>query len=90
MNVITAARYLSNLRKRGTAKSSIKLALVSLKWINKFFPSTSGMNDPLKDGFLDRIVESAKRNMETKKNQKLPFSKDMIRDMIALRKNPCQ
>ena len=88
VNVISAARYLSNLRERGTAKSSIKLALVSLKWINQFFPGTSGLNDPLKDGFLDRIVESAKRNMETKKNQKLPFSKDMIRDMLTLRKNP--
>ena len=88
VNVITAARYLSSLRERGTAKSSIKLALVSLKWINQFFPGTSGANDPLKDGFLDRIVESAKRNMETKKNQKLPFSKDMIREMIKIGEDP--
>ena len=82
------SRFGGYFRSRFTvySKFTIKLGLVSLKWVNSFFPS--GQNEPLKDRFLDRIVESAKRNIISKKNQKLPFSKEMIAEMIRLGENP--
>ena len=83
---MTAASFLVFLREKGYSKFTIKLGLVSLKWVNSFFPS--GVNEPLKDKFLDRIVESAKRNLISKKNQKLPFSKEMIVEMMKLGDNP--
>ena len=86
VTTITAANFLVFLREKGYSKFTIKLGLVSLKWVNSFFPS--GPNEPLKDKFLDRIVESAKRNLISKKNQKLPFSKEMIIGMMQLGDNP--
>ena len=80
-NTITAAKFLSQLREKGYSKFSIGLALTSLKWLNGFFPGISG---DLEDKFLGRIVESAKRNVFSVKNQKLPFSKAMIRDMMRV------
>ena len=78
---MTAAKFLCHLREGGYSKFSIGLALTSLKWLNGFFPGKSG---ELEDKFLSKIVESAKRNVVSMKNQKLPFSKAMIRDMMRI------
>jgi hypothetical protein len=84
VGTLSAAKFLTYLRNSDYSKSSIKLSLVSLKWINSFFPGVSGVNDPLKDDFLNKIVDSSQRNIDSKKNQKLPFSADMIKKMMDL------
>ena len=83
--VIPAARFLAHLREKGYSKFSLELGLASLKWLNSFFPESSFLLD---DRFLSKIVESAKRNTCSVKNQKLPFSKAMIRDMMVVPQNP--
>ena len=88
VDTLRAAKFLTFLRDRQASKSSIKTALVSLKWLNNFFPGQGGSQDSLNDQFLTRIVDSALRNVTSAKNQKLPFSKTMIRDMMVLSSNP--
>ena len=85
VDTMRAAKFLTFLRDGQASKSSIKTALVSLKWLNNFFP---GAQDSLNDNFLSRIVDSALRNVSSSKNQKLPFSKSMIRDMMVLSPDP--
>jgi hypothetical protein len=87
IETMSAAKFLTYLRDSSYSKSSIKLALVSMKWVNSFFPGISGPNNPLKDEFLNRIVDSSLRNIESRKNQKLPFSTQMIRQMININEN---
>jgi site-specific recombinase XerD len=87
VGTLSTAKFLTYLRNSSYSKSSIKLALVSLKWINSFFPGVSGANDPLKDEFLNKIVDSSQRNMNSKKNQKLPFSAKMIKKMVDVDPN---
>ena len=81
-----AANFLIYLKDRGYSKSSIKLGLVSLKWVNSFFPGKA--SELLNDKFLDRIVQSSLRNMVSSKSQKDPISKDMVRKMLTLNPNP--
>ena len=88
VDTIQAAKFLTFLRDRDMSKYTIKTALVSLKWLNCFFPGHGGALDPLQDQFLSRIVDSARRNVMSVKNQKLPFSKSMIREMMILSTNP--
>ena len=52
-----AANFMIFLKDQDYSKFSIKLALVSLKWINSFFPGQA--SKILEDKFLDRIVASA-------------------------------
>ena len=88
VDTMRAAKFLTFLRDKDMSKHSIKTALVSLKWLNSFFPGHGGTLDPLQDQFLSRIVDSAQRNVMSSKNQKLPFSKSMIRDMMVLGPRP--
>ena len=88
VDTMQAAKFLTFLRDKDMSKHSIRLALVSLKWLNNFFPGHGGNLDPLQDQFLSRIVDSAQRNVTSSKNQKLPFSKSMIRDMMVLGPKP--
>ena len=81
-----AANFLIYLKDRGYSKSSIKLGLVSLKWVNSFFPGKA--SEMLNDKFLDRIVQSSLRNMVSAKCQKDPISKDMVQKMLSLSPNP--
>ena len=77
---IEASRFLVFLRERGYSKFSIKLGLVSLKWLNSFFPGSPKLVDP----FLGRIVASANRNCLSNKNQKEPLSLELLRKVISL------
>ena len=88
VDTISAANFLASLREKQASKHTIRLALVSLKWLNSFFPGCSGTNDPLEDNFLTKIVDSAKRNIFSEKKQKLPFSKEMITSMMDVGRNP--
>ena len=65
VQVPMAARYLAFLRDGGVSKSTIKVALVSLKWVNAFFPDKDNLESP----FLGRMVESAQRNIPAKRMQ---------------------
>ena len=85
-NSLMAANFLIYLKDRRYSKSSIKLGLVSLKWVNSFFPDKA--SELLSDKFLDRIVQSSLRNMSSAKCQKEPISKDMVRKMLILGPNP--
>ena len=76
---IVSASFLVFLRERGYSKFSIKLGLVSLKWVNSFFPEASKLDDP----FLSRIVASATRNCLSAKNQKVPLSQEIIRKILS-------
>ena len=79
-----AANFLVHLRDKGYSKFSIKLGLVSLKWVNSFFPLASPLGDP----FLDRIVASAMRNIRSRKNQKDAFSKELIAGLLNIGDDP--
>ena len=79
-----AAKFLVYLRETGYSKFSIKLGLVSLKWANSFFPLASVLSDP----FLERIVTSALKTVGAGRNQKAPFSKEMIAGLLDLGENP--
>ena len=84
VQISTVAKYLAFLRGKSFSKSSIGVALVSLKWVNGFFPTKVDLDSP----FLRRMVESAQRNIPAKKNQKLPFTRDMIQSMMIVGENP--
>ena len=84
VGVSLTAKYLIYLRNGAVSKCTIKIALVSLKWLNSFFPESVSLENP----FLNKLVESAMRNIPCKKNQKLPFSKDMIKNMMVVNGNP--
>ena len=83
---LTAANFLIYLKDQGYSKSSIKLGLVSLKWVNSFFPGNAC--DLLNDKFLDRIVQSSLKNMVSIKCQKSPISKEMVGKMLKWGPNP--
>ena len=83
---LMAANFLVFLKDQGYSKFSIKLALVSLKWIHSFFPGRA--TEKLEDKFLDRLIASADRTMDSKKAQKSPVSKEMIAKMVILGTNP--
>lgn len=82
VKVPLAAKFLVDLREQGMSKSSIRLALVSLKWVNNFFPDQEGEHISLESKFLSALVDSAQRNIRGNKNQKLPFTVEMVRKMI--------
>ena len=84
VNAIETSKFLVFLRERGYSKFSIKLGLVSLKWLNSFFPGAPRLNDP----FLGRIISSANRNCISMKNQKDPLSTEMIRKILSQNPNP--
>ena len=83
---LVTANFLIYLKDQGYSKSSIKLGLVSLKWVNSFFPGKAC--ELLNDKFLDRIVQSSLKNMVSIKNQKSPISKEMVAKMLNLGPNP--
>ena len=85
-NSLMAANFLIYLKDLSYSKSSIKLGLVSLKWVNSFFPNKAF--ESLDEKFLSRIVQSSLRNMTSAKNQKDPISKDMVRKMLNLGPKP--
>ena len=84
IEAIRASRFLVFLRERGYSKFSIKLGLVSLKWLNSFFPEAPKLEDP----FLGRIVASANRNCISKKNQKEPLSREIVKRIMEVGSNP--
>ena len=83
---LMAGNFLIYLKDKGYSKFSVKLGLVSLKWVNSFFPNKA--SELLNDKFLDRIVESALKNMTSTKCQKSPISKVMIVKMLDLGNDP--
>ena len=85
-NSLMAGNFLIYLKDQNYSKFTIKLGLVSLKWVNSFFPGKA--SELLNDKFLDRIVESALKNMTSNKNQKAPISKNMVSRMLELGPNP--
>ena len=84
VGISLTAKYLIYIRNEAVSKGTIRIALVSLKWLNSFFPESDSLESP----FLNKLVESSKRNIPSEKNQKLPFSKDMIKSMMELSTNP--
>ena len=84
VNVLEASKFIVSLRDRAYSKFSIKLGLVSIKWVNSFFPGAPRLDDP----FLNRIVSSAQKNCLSRKNQKEPLSKEMMRKILTLGPNP--
>ena len=84
VSVNDAAKFLVYLRETGYSKFSIKVGLVSLKWANSFFPQANALSDP----FLDRIVASALRNVAVVRNQKAPFSKELIAGLLEIGDTP--
>ena len=83
---LMAGNFLIYLKDQGYSKFAVKLGLISLKWVNSFFPGKA--SELLNDKFLDRIVESALKNMISKKNQKAPVSREMVAKMLKLGPNP--
>ena len=84
VDTLAASKFLVSLRERGYSKFSIKLGLVSIKWVNSFFPGAPKLDDP----FLNRIILSANKNCPSRKSQKEPLSKEMLRNILRLGHNP--
>ena len=84
VDILEASRFLISLRERNYSKFTIKLGLVSIKWANSFFPGAPRLDDP----FLSRIVLSAKKNCVSKRRQKEPLSKEMLRKILELGPDP--
>ena len=73
------AEHLLMISRSKNSKSSTDTAKSAIKWMNSFIPGINKWNDPLNDDFLGKVVSGIQRNSDSAKNQKRPFTGDIIR-----------
>ena len=77
-----AIKFLLHRKSSTFSYASVKSAFHALQWINSFVPGLNDANDPLNDRMLSKVLENAQRNCPAVKNQKLPLTADMVKNLI--------
>ena len=83
VDAVLAARYLSFLKETSGTQGAVKTAYNALKWLHNFVPDINKFNDPLDNKVVKCVLDSALRSLKIKRNNKLPLSPDIVKNIIS-------